>query len=341
MIHPLAWVCWLATVLAMLSAARNPLHLVLVLLCIATVDAAARSSQPRMTSFSPLRLALTLMVVSAVLNGLTVRYGATVLLHLPAWLPLFGGAITLEALVFGALSGLTLAGLIVAFSAAQRALPTSALVGLIPRAFYPLAVVAAIAITFVPTTLRQARLIREAQMIRGHHMRGLRDWVPLLLPLLIGGLERALQLAEAMAARGFASAAPPDHATATRAAIVAGLAALLAGWLLLLAWGQNQIGPLMMVGGGGLMLGTLWAAGRRVPRTRYRSTRWAAGDTAVVIGALVTIGALVLPLPGIDRSVLAYYPYPVLSLPPFDPVLGFATLGLAWPGAALRGTMYD
>ena len=31
-------------------------------------------------------------------------------------------------------------------------------------------------------------------------MRGLRDWLPLLMPLLIGGLERALQLAEAMTA---------------------------------------------------------------------------------------------------------------------------------------------
>jgi hypothetical protein len=34
--------------------------------------------------------------------------------------------------------------------------------------------------------------------------------------------------------------------------------------------------------------------------------------------------------------VLAYYPYPLLHLPRFDPVLGFATLGLAWPAAVLR-----
>ena len=34
-------------------------------------------------------------------------------------------------------------------------------------------------------------------------------------------------------------------------------------------------------------------------------------------------------------TVLAYYPYPLLRLPGFDPVLGFATLGLAWPAAVL------
>ena len=36
-------------------------------------------------------------------------------------------------------------------------------------------------------------------------------------------------------------------------------------------------------------------------------------------------------------TVLAYYPYPLLRLPRFDLVLGFATLGLAWPAVVLRG----
>jgi energy-coupling factor transport system permease protein len=341
MIHPLAWVGWLAAVLATLSAGRNPLHLVLVLLCIAVVEAAApqSSERRRATPITPLQFALTVTLISAILNALSVRYGDTVLLRLPGWLPLLGGAVTLEALVFGALSGLTLAGLFVAFIVAQRSLPTSSLVGLIPCAFYPLAVVAAIAITFVPTTLRQARQIREAQAIRGHRLQRLRDWLPLLLPLLIGGLERAFQLAEAIAARGFASVSQPQHAIALRASMVVGLAALLAGWLLILTWGQACAGQLLMLCGGGLLVGTLWLAGRRAPRTRYRRTTWAAGDTAVLIGAAVAIIGFTLPLPGIDRAVLAYYPYPLLHLPHFDPVLGFATLGLAWPAAVLRGSV--
>jgi hypothetical protein len=43
MIHPLAWVGWLVAVLVTLSAGRNPLHLVLVLLCIAVVEAARQA----------------------------------------------------------------------------------------------------------------------------------------------------------------------------------------------------------------------------------------------------------------------------------------------------------
>jgi hypothetical protein len=115
------------------------------------------------------------------------------------------------------------------------------------------------------------------------------------------------------------------------------LAALLAGWLLVLAWGQPRAGQALMLCGGGLLIGTLWLVGRRAPRTRYRRTPWGTGDTAVLIGAVVAMIAFTVPLPGIDRMVLAYYPYPLLRLPRFDPVLGFATLGLAWPAAVLRG----
>ena len=333
MIHPLAWVAWLTAVLVALSATRNPLHMALILGCIALVEAAHPPSEPRALPFSIWRIALGIVLLSALLNALTVRYGMTVLLRLPGWLPLLGGPITLEALVFGALSGLTLAGLLIAFTVVQQSLPISALVGLIPRAFYPLAVVAAIAITFVPTTLRQASLIREAQAVRGHRVRGLRDWLPLLLPLLIGGLERAMQLAEAMAARGFAHSDQPAQASALRAALVAGLLALLAGWLLLLVWGEQRSGQLLMLAGALLLLATLWVVGRRARHTRYHRSRWAASDSAVLIGAAVVLAALLLPLPNADYSALAYYPYPLLALPRFDPVLGFATLGLAWPAA--------
>ena len=56
MIHPLAWIGWLAAVLATLSAGRNPLHLVLVLLCIAVVEAATPPMADRRTApITPLR----------------------------------------------------------------------------------------------------------------------------------------------------------------------------------------------------------------------------------------------------------------------------------------------
>src|SRR4030043_448637 len=95
--------------------------------------------------------------------------------------------------------------MVASFTVLNLALPVRDLISLIPRAFFPVAVVTSIAVTYLPTTLRQLRQIREAQAVRGHQVRSLRDWLPLLMPLLVGGLEHAMQMAEAMTARGFAS----------------------------------------------------------------------------------------------------------------------------------------
>ena len=330
MMHPLAWVGWVAAALVALSATRNPLHLVLTLLCIAIVNTLIDPDDSvSLTPISPLRFALIVIPLSALFNAVTVHIGDTVLLRLPTWLPVLGGPVTLEAMVFGVLNGLVLLGILMAFATLNQALPVRALVRLIPRAFYPVAVVVSIGVTFVPTTLRQFEQIREAQAVRGHRMRGLRDWLPLFMPLLIGGLERALQLAEAMTARGFASSDRPSHDTTTRTAIVVGLVALLSGWLLRLAWGREALGVGLMLVGAALILGALWVVGRRTPHTTYRHEAWRWRDWAVVLSAGVVVAVFVVP--GLDRAALVYFPYPALSLPDFSPAIAAASLGLLGP----------
>ena len=84
----------------------------------------------------------------------------------------------MEALVYGALNGATIAGLFAAFAVINRVVPVRSLIRVIPRAYYSVAVVASIAITYVPTTRRQFQQIREAQAIRGHRMRGVRSGCP-------------------------------------------------------------------------------------------------------------------------------------------------------------------
>src|SRR5262249_48382805 len=160
----------------------------------------------------------------------------TVLFHLPLSWPLIGGAITAEALLFGALNGLALTILFGAFAVVNRMMPLRAIIQLIPRAYYPVAIVAAIAITFVPGALQQWQQIREAQAVRGHQLRGARSWMALWLPLLTSGMERALQLAEAMTARGFAGGAV-SHGLRQQIAFVVGLAAVFTGLLLYTLWG--------------------------------------------------------------------------------------------------------
>lgn len=331
-LHPVTWIAWLVSVCVMLSATRNPFHLGLALLCVAMV-AITRRLRTRALS-----LALGITLAAMVFNLLLARVGATVLWVVPGAWPLLSGPLTLESLVYGALTGLALAGIFTAFGAAQGAVPTRTLLDLLPPAFAPLAVTLTIAVAFVPATLRQLRQVREAQLIRGHQIHGLRDWSALLIPLLIGGLDRALQLAESLAARGF-----PDRAGSQRAPavlIALGLA-LLAGGLLANAWAPGLVGWALIAAGIGVVGIAIWLAGRHTPRIRYRRPRWKHADTLVTLGAVLAGAAFVVPSALLDRTVLSFSPYPQLLLPAFSPLLGIITLGLAGPAVALLMTSVE
>lgn len=330
MIHPLAWAGWAGAILVTVSMTRNPFYLGLVLFWIALssliIEPAAESAP---IPISPLYFGLVVVILSTLFNGATVHVGRTVLFRLPDILPLVGGPITLEAIVYGALNGLTLSGMFAAFTIINKALPVRAVVRLIPQAFYPVAVVASIAITFVPTTLRQFQQIREAQAVRGHRLRGLRDWLPLMMPLLVGGLERALQLAEAMMARGFASSDKGGHGSLIQVGVILGLIGVLSGWLLRLIWGRAVAGLILLLAGIGLILAVLWVVGRRTPRTLYRPQPWTGPDWLVVAGAGLMTVAFLWTWPG--RDTIFYYPYPALSWPEFGLAMGLATAGLLGP----------
>ena len=344
MLNPVTWVIWVGAALVTLSATRNPLYLALILLWIGLVLRATRStSLSPPVPISPFKFGPVVVVLSALFNGLMVHAGSTVLFQLPLVWPLIGGPVTLESLAYGALNGLALTGILSAFIAFNQALPVRARVSLTPRAFYPVAVVVSIAMTFVPTTLRQFTQIKEAQAVRGHRVRGLKDWLPLLLPLLVGGLERALQLAEAMMARGFAGGESNAAAGTTRLMTVAGLLALLGGWLLQLVWEQKMPGAALMLLGGALVGSALWVAGRRIPRSVYRPYGWSVFDGVVIYCAAVAAGAFALSLPGLDKTSVFYYPYPRLAWPDFNPLIGLATVGLLGPVVVflLRSSVRD
>jgi energy-coupling factor transport system permease protein len=343
LIHTFAWLSWLAVSLVALSLTRNPLYLLLILLCLLFVSLWLQKREDgARPAVHPLRFTLILVTLGALFNAFTSHYGSTILFTIPGKIPLLSGHFTLEALVYGATNGLILAGMFASFTVLNQALPTRALVRLIPRAFYPVALVTSIAVTYLPTTIRLSGQIREAQEIRGHQVRGIRDWLPLLMPLLVGGMEHAMQLAEAMTARGFASAPLPIQpvpSTRTsilpgsillRLALLSGLLLLSAGWLWRLNGGDG-FGLALICSGALLILGSLWQQGRHFPRTSYRKEKWRLHDSLVLAASLLLLALLLLPLPFLDRASLAYSAYPLLTLPPFYPILGLAMLGLLLP----------
>jgi energy-coupling factor transport system permease protein len=148
-----------------------------------------------------------------------------------------------------------------------------------------------------------------------------------------------LQLAEAMTARGFASEGAGDDGVGpdsrTRLVILLGLALLLGGWLLRLVWGLSAVGLSLMLLGVGLVVAALWWIGRRAPRTSYRPPTWSAQAGLTVAGALVAALGFGLAWPGLDRASIFFYPYPQLTWPGFQPLLGLVLAGLLAP-LALR-----
>ncbi len=336
--QPWAWVSWLIATIVILSITRNPLYLVLILMCVVFVGMTLRQAGSESASpFTLWKLAVWIMLLSTAFNALTSHYGETVLFTIPGDLPLLSGPVTLEAMVYGATNGLVLTGMLASFMVLNLALTVRELISLIPRAFFPLAVVTSIAVTYLPTTLRQFRQIREAQAIRGHQMRTLRDWLPLWMPLLVGGLEHAMQLAEAMTARGFASANPEvrEGGNTPRLFIIIGLVLLAFGWILQLG-GAGLNGLALIVAGTIMMLGGLWYLGRVSARTTYHSPGWGWQDWLTVMVSLGVLAICTLPILGVSHESLYYDPYPTLTMPSFDPVLGLAMLGLLVPGILIH-----
>jgi energy-coupling factor transport system permease protein len=339
-LHPLTWLIWLGAALIIVMSTRNPLYLIEVLLIARIVSARTYSDEHSREVWKPtLRFALFLILIGALINALSSRFGATVLLDLPDRQPLIGGPVTLEAIVYGANAGLSLVVMLVLFAVFNQSLSAHQLVRLSPRAFHGAGVTLSIALTYVPATRHSLNQIREAQAVRGHQLRSWRDWLPLWMPLLVSGLERAFQLAEAMVARGFGATSDRPASTWLRAGLIGGLIVLLAGEVLsaFLPNARALSNPLLIAGAAALAI-FMWLAGRAVPYTPYRSHPWRMGDAIVVAGAVLSFAAIVWPGLGAScgeilgcRAGVAFTPYPALTLPGFDPLVGLALLGLLLP----------
>jgi len=318
-------------VLISLSATRNPLYLILILLCIVTIymNHKKDNEQPR-ASVSPIRFALVVIILTTLFNTLTSHFGETIFFTIPGKIPLLSGAITLEAVIYGVTNGLVLSGFFTSFLVLNQTLPIRSLLRMVPRAFYPLAVVISIAVTYIPVTRRQFTQIREAQAIRGYRLKGLRAWLPLIMPLLVGGLERALTLAEAMTARGFASTLEGPKGNYQRAFILSGTLLIPTAWIIsMLNDDLATITVIIGLTGSALLIYGLWSAGKRTPHTIYHRENWKREDWAVILGVLFVLGAYFIP--NSMTSGIDYSPYPRLTLPPFSPLIGIMTMGLLVP----------
>lgn len=354
--HPLTWVAWLTAGLTVALLTRNPFYLVIACAAAGFVfgvllrrqsghaEPTAATARPQAWR-SVIRLAVFLGVFTVLFNALTSHYGRVVLLRLPAGLPLFGGPITLEAVLYGLSTALSFLALLLVFTVFNSAVGPHDLLRLLPTFAYQTGVALTIAVSFIPQTVVAWQDLQEARRLRGHRLRGLRDWQPLFVALLGHGLDRAVQLAESMEARGFGATTvtlPRRQALGLRVGVIVGLLALLVG-LLVRSFRPEAAGPalLAMTVGALLVMGSLYRQGRAIHRSRYRRWLWRRRDTVVTTAAVAVLAGMVV-LDRVQGDWLFYYPYPPYELVPlFHPLPGLLAALLLLPALFLPPPALD
>jgi energy-coupling factor transport system permease protein len=342
--HTVTWLVWLCAAFAATVLAPNPLYLCLIFLAAAQVFLAWRGDSPLARSFGLFVRAGAFVCAGYVLFSVVTVGGArgeTVVLTLPtltlpAWLGgvVLGGPVTAEALAWGLTRGLAIWALMVIFGTFNALVDHHRLLRLTPRSLFHAGLAVTIAVAFVPALLRSIAEIGQAQRARGHRFGGPRSWPPLVSPLLAGSLEKSVQLAEALDARGYGRVAGRQPLW-RRAALILGVPLLGGGLFAWLYFGPPALWPALGLAGGGAFCLALPVTALRAsaPRSVYRRERWRRRDTLSVIACAVTVAGLVaLRLGG--AAGLVYYPFPSLVAPAFDLRAGLALMLLAVPALA-------
>jgi energy-coupling factor transport system permease protein len=156
-------------------------------------------------------LTLPIALLLALINPFVSRDGLTVLARLGE-VPPFGQVdLTLEALVFGAISGARLLLVVACFALLAVAVDPDGLLRLFRRVSFRSALAAALAVRLVPVLARDARRMAEAQRCRpaaagGGRRRAGRD-LAVLRAVTASALDRAVDVAATLEVRGYAGPA--------------------------------------------------------------------------------------------------------------------------------------
>jgi len=221
----------------------HPLILAAALACV-VVSGVAAGVGPELRGAA--RLAIPLALVVAAINPLVSREGLTLIAQGPA-VPVYGTLdVTLEAVAFGALAGLRVIVVILAFALYSAVVDPDRVLRALRRIAPRSALTASLATRMVPLLARDAARMREAYGLRadvpagGGRAAALRRAGVMTRALAAGGLERAMDAAASLEVRGYGLRAPArrtayarapwsrdDRAFAFAAAAIAGVAIAL------------------------------------------------------------------------------------------------------------------
>jgi energy-coupling factor transport system permease protein len=340
-LHPLAWWLWALALATAASRTTNPLLLALILVVAGVVVASRRGDAPWALSYRYYLIAgaviVTLRVVFRILfGGGAGGTGEHILFTLPeiplpraaAGIRLFG-PVAAEQVLAGFYDGLRLATMLACLGAANALANPKRMLRAVPAALYEVGTAVVVALSVAPQLIESVLRVRRARRLRGGRERGVRAVRAIAIPVLVDAMDRSLQLAAAMDARGYgrqaALSAGPSRRRWTRlpvgVVVVAGLLGVCVGLYGLLDGTTPRFLGLPMLAAGAVLAGSgLALTGRRVHRSIYRPDRWRLAEVAVA-GSGVLAAVVMYATGSVDPADL----YPSLS-------------PLGWPQLSLLAT---
>ena len=332
-LHPVAWWLWAAGLAICAMRTNNPFLLALIGVVACVVVSARRSSAPWSRSITFfLRLGLLVIAIRIVIEILFGQRGVPghVLftlprVPLPSWAAAvsIGGPVTLESILDAFVLGLQLAVILLCFGAANSLASPYRLLRSLPAVLYETGVAVTVALSFTPELVQSIGLVRQARRQRGIPIKGLRCMRGVAVPVLESALDRSLQLATSMDARGYGRRVAVGMTSRRLAggATLGGLLLLAAGIYGVIDGGSLFGLGLPILAAAAVLCGVgLAVGGRRTARSRYRPDPWrqpewiVAGSGLTALAAISVAGALDVPGLTISFSPLAFPSIPLLPV---------------------------
>jgi len=209
-LHPVAVVLWVIGIILCSIVIQDPLLLLVVFFSMIPFVLIGKIMR---SWWSFIRLALWLSLLIIGINIVINPQGSTLLFSVSN-VPLIGQfQVTVESLLFAMMMSLRLLCMISAFALLSLLVNPDILLQIALKLRFPLKTVltTSIALRFIPVLFQDVNTLQDSIQTRGFslHPKGLlkkiRQRSVLLMPLLSTTLDRSIQTAEAMEARGFGS----------------------------------------------------------------------------------------------------------------------------------------
>jgi energy-coupling factor transport system permease protein len=280
-----------------------------------------------------------MMAVSILIATINGSYGDHILFtvpgpEIPRWLGglRLGGPVSAEGLAGASIRGLTIICIFLAFGVFNGAVSPHRVLRSTPGALFQASLVLTVGLTLLPASIEDFRRIREMRALRGAPG-GLRGLTGVVVPSVINGLERSMQLAEAMEARGYAASPPPPRWARVLAVCSAPLL-IAAAWTWFYTEGGRLFGAAFALGGAMCIAAWFIAAGRVHRTTSFEDEPLRPLERAAV-ALSVAGGVALLWLRGTGHGALTYNPVAGLPAPEFAPLAAALVITTAWPAAVL------